>query len=104
MHLDPFQLYWLQVARWLWCGCFRVSSRCGFLDAFTERNQSTILTEYTNAFNQTESNVTSTSDSGNTSLTLGGGVGGAGDLSGLAGIVIAILGAVAGLFLITRSK
>jgi hypothetical protein len=74
---------------------------CGFLDAFGSKDQNTTMTEYTNSFNQTESTVNSTSDSGNTSISLGQS-GGAGDLSGVAGIAIAILGVLAGLFLITK--
>lgn len=95
MHLDPFQLYWLQVFRWLWCQCFRVSHSCGFVSGIgtSSNKQTTITSEYANSFNTTNSYANSLTG-GDTTLTLGGGTG-----SGTQPLdIVFVIGAIAAFF------
>ncbi len=82
-------LRWL-IGAHLWCMLGNSSTK-----------QTTITSEYTNSFNQTESRVDSQSDSGNTSISLGG-TGASFDPYTLFSLVAGLIALLGGVFLLTR--
>lgn len=85
----------------LWCECLRVGP-LGITSGFGNSKKTTITSEYANSFNNSESTVNSTSDSGNTSFTLGST--GSGDLAGAVPVIGAFIALLAGLWLITKGR
>lgn len=71
-----------------------------FLDAFGSKDQNTTTTNTYDSYNRNESNVQNTSDSGNTSVSIGGAAGGG--VGEIAPLVIGVFALLGGLFLITR--
>lgn len=102
MYLDPFTLYWLSVANWLWQRCLRITADChnGFGNSSTK--QTTVTTEYANSFNRSDSYASSVT-TGDTSLSLGGtGSGGGNTVTDYFFLVVGLLGVLGGLLIFNR--
>ena len=81
--------------------------RLSLLNFFGDDSQKTTNTNtsYQDSFNKTDSWVRSMADSGNVSLSLGGGSGGVSDVLGqIAPLLFAVFALLGGLYLVTRSK
>ena len=101
MYLDPFTLYWLSVANWLWQGCLRITANCHNGIGNSSNRQTTVTTEYANSFNTSDSyaNSVTTCD---TTLSLGGAAGGGNTVTDYFFLVVGLLGVLGGLLIFTR--